>query len=252
MDGLSASDVALLSGGYGNERNSGFMGDDMWAFLIFALIFGWGGNGFGGFGGRGGGYGTMGLAAEMNGIATRADINEAFALNGINNGIESLKNGQTALQQSLCNDFNSVNTNLMQLGQNMQNCCCTIERGIDGINYNMAKNTCDITGAIKDTNYLMSNGFNSIIQNTHNDTDRILAKLDQMETARLQEKNQALRDENQTLKFQISQTAQNGYIDAIGNSIVARLQQPTPVPSYTVPAPYPYSSGCGCYNNTCC
>ncbi len=61
-----------------SDRNSGWGGDwGAWIilFLIFGM-FGWGGfRGFGGFGGgfRGG--------AGLQGMATRADINEGFALN---------------------------------------------------------------------------------------------------------------------------------------------------------------------------
>lgn len=63
--------------------------------------------------------------------------------------------------------------------------------------------------------------------------------------------------EIQNLRLAASQSAQNGYIDAIGNSIVARLQQPTPQPAYVVPAPYPYCGNnyncCGGnWNNGCC
>lgn len=60
------------------------------------------------------------------------------------------------------------------------------------------------------------------------------------------ERDSSLQAENQTLRFQASQTAQNGFIDAVGNTIVAQLRQPQPVPAYTVPAPYPYASNCGC------
>ena len=70
-----------------------------------------------------------------------------------------------------------------------------------------------------------------------------------METARLQEKLAEQQAEIQNLRLAASQSAQNGYIDAIGNSIVARLKPPTPQPSYLVPAPYPY---CGNNNNNCC
>ena len=55
--GLSASDVALLSGNNG-RNNDGFGGDGSWAWVLIFLIFafgGWGrnGNGFGGGTGSG-------------------------------------------------------------------------------------------------------------------------------------------------------------------------------------------------------
>lgn len=60
--GMSAADVAVLTGNAGNSRgcNDGFGGEGwgwIWLILIFAIFGGWG-NGFGGFGGNGGGFNT--------------------------------------------------------------------------------------------------------------------------------------------------------------------------------------------------
>lgn len=226
MEGLSASDVALISGGMNDNGRGGFMGDDMWAFLIFALIFGWGGNGWGGFGGGGnrGGFGTMALATDLNGIATRSDISEAFALNGLNNGIDNLASGQTAIQQALCNGFAGVNTNLMQLGFNLQDCCCQTQRSIDGVNYNMAKNTCDITNAIKDSTQTIVNLFT-------------------------QEKIASLQTELQSAQLALQNNAQT-------RTIIEALSTPAPKPAYITASPYqsafmfnPY--GFGGWNNSC-
>ena len=87
----------------------------------------------------------------------------------------------------------------------------------------------------------MATNTNNIIQSSHNDTDRVIAKLDSMENARQQEKIAALQLENQGLKFQASQSAQNAFIN------------PMPVPAFQVPAPYPYNNcGCGCGNGFGC
>ena len=78
--------------GSDNKNGGGFFGGDgIWGFLLFALIFG---GGYGGFGGFGGGYG-------LQGMVTRADINEGFALNNITGGIHSLERG-------LCDGFYNV------------------------------------------------------------------------------------------------------------------------------------------------
>ena len=77
--GLSASDVAVLSGA-NNRNNDGFGGDGwgwIWILLIFGIFGGWG------FGGFGGGFGGGASNPGLQGLATRADINEGFALNGI-------------------------------------------------------------------------------------------------------------------------------------------------------------------------
>lgn len=83
-DGLTASDVAVLTGGTG--KNDGFGGDwGAWIilFLIFGM-FGWGG--FGGWGGNGGGANSP----AFQGYATRADIDAALSTQGIENGIQNL------------------------------------------------------------------------------------------------------------------------------------------------------------------
>ena len=74
---------------YGNG-NGGMWGGDWGAWIILFLIFGM--FGWGGYGGFGGGNGVNGPGFQ--GFATRADINEGFALNG-------LQNGQTSWQRRL-------------------------------------------------------------------------------------------------------------------------------------------------------
>ena len=111
-DGLTASDVAVLTGGTG--KNDGFGGDwGAWIilFLIFGM-FGWGG--FGGWGGNGGGANSP----AFQGYATRADIDAALSTQGIENGIQNLS-GQ------LCNGLAGVNANLSNLcgfWENLWNC----------------------------------------------------------------------------------------------------------------------------------
>lgn len=237
----------------GNCNGNGMFGDQgWWVIIIFALLFGWGGNG-NGFGNNGGG----GVIPAVGGMATRSDIMDGFALNDLQRGVSSISqgicdstyalnnsitNGFSNTNMALCNGFNGVERSFNQLGYQMQDCCCQTARAIDGVNYNMATNFCNVQNSA-------NNNTRDIIQSTHNDTDRIIAQLNAMEATRQQEKIQALQSENQTLKFQASQSAQNGFIDAVGNSVVAQLRQPTPVPAYTVPAPYPYAAGCGC--NSC-
>lgn len=96
-----------------------------------------------------------------------------------------------------------------------------------------------------DTRNTIQTATRDILDNNNSNTRAILDFL-------TQDKISTLQAENQTLRFQASQTSQNGFIDAVGNSIVAQLRQPQPVPAYTVPAPYPYASNCGCGCNTGC
>ena len=106
-------------------------------------------------------------------------------------------------------------------------------------------------------NYLLQTEPSAAIQGTARDIiDNQNANYRGLMDFMVQSKMDALQAENQSLKLAASQAAQNGYIDAIANSVVARLQQPQPVPSYQVPAPYPYcvpqNGGCDCGGNRCC
>lgn len=78
-----------------------------------------------------------------------------------------------------------------------------------------------------------------------------------MEATRQQEKIDALRAENQSLKFAASQASQNAFITANQEAQTAELIRriaPTAVPAYVVPNPncgcgYGYGGygyGCGC------
>ena len=105
----SENDFALgYAMGQDNSNGGGFgFGNDGWGgllgLIVVAGLFGWGG--MGGWGGGFGGYGGAG-GAGFQGMATRADINEAFALDNITGGIRSLQQGCTA--ETLCDDFDSL------------------------------------------------------------------------------------------------------------------------------------------------
>ncbi len=93
---------------YGNG-NGGMWGGDWGAWIILFLIFGM--FGWGGYGGFGGGNGVNGPGFQ--GYATRADINEGFALNG-------LQNGQTSIRDAVSNGFHGVDNAICTLGYQTQ------------------------------------------------------------------------------------------------------------------------------------
>ena len=272
------------SNGGGNCNNGfgGMWGEGIWAVIILGMIFGWG---RGGGGGLGGGEGINSPAGQ--GALTRGDLCAEFNFNNLDNAVRGV-------QQGLCDGFYAQNTTLMNgfhgvdnavcslgyqtqqgfstLAAQMAQCCCDTQRAIDGVNFStlqgfnglqnqIASCCCDTQRQIErgfcDVGYNMATNTNNIIQSTHNDTDRVIARLDAMENARQAEKIAALQAENQTLKFQASQNAQNAFITANQEAQTAELIRriaPTPVPSYAVPAPYPYcggwNNGCGC--GSCC
>lgn len=223
----------------GNSGFGGWGGD--WAswiilFLIFGMFGGWGYGGFGG--GFGGGNGVNGPGFQ--GYATRADINEGFALNGLQNGQTSIRdavtNGFHGVDQAVCNLGYQTQAGFNSLGAQIAQCCCDTQRSIDGVNYNMATQACDTRNTIQ-------NSTRDIIDNANANSRAILDFL-------TQDKIATLTAENQSLKFQASQSAQNSYLAAMSDAQTAELIRrinPSPVPAYQVPNPY---TGC-CGYNTC-
>ena len=195
-NGYSLADIAAATGN--NRDNDSGWGDGgaWWIIILFLFVFcGWG-NGFGG--GLGGGNGAN--SPGLQGLATRADINEGFALNGIERGIQgiqqgicdstyalnnSIQQGFSSNQLQLCNGFNGVERSFNQLGYQMQDCCCQTQRAIDGVNYNMAKNTCDVQNTIQNTT-------RDILESNNSNTRAILDFLTNDKIATLQSENQSL------------------------------------------------------------
>ena len=218
-----------MDAGVGNRSGGdGFWGGDgVWGFLILALLFGGRGLGFGGGGFGGGG-----------GCGCETAVSTGFALNGLENGIRGI-------QQGLCDVFYAVNTGLLTgfngIQSQLASCCCETQRGIDGVKYEMATGLCGLNNTI--------NGVaRDLMENQNAGVRSILDFL-------TQDKISSLQAENQALKFQASQSAQNAYITASQEAQTAELIRriaPMPVPSYAVPAPSPYcgsgysTGGCGC------
>lgn len=233
MDGnYTLSDIAAVTDG--NRNNGGMFGGDWSAWIILFLLFGmfgggWG-NGFGGFGGGGAGF---------QGYATRADINEGFALNNLQSGITAIQQGLCdttyALNNSISNGFNSVS-------RQMADCCCTTQRAIDGVNYNMAKGFCDLGNVV-------NNSTRDILENNNTNTRAILDFL-------TNDKIATLTAENQSLKLSASQTNQNAVLmaamDANKAEILRRTGAECPTPAYVVQPPTPVRfpwNDCGCGGN---
>ncbi len=269
-------------GSNGNNNGNGMWGENGLLFIIvLALLFGWGNNGWGNNGNGNGGYGAGGAVPYVinTSAGTDSEIQRGFnqqavtgKLDGITQGIcdgfyamnTSIMNAQSGIQNSLCNGFNNVNTAMLQgfngvergfcnLSSQLSSCCCDIERGIDGVNYNNAMQT----NALQNT---MCNNTRDIIESQNSGTRAVLDKLSQIEYNNLNDKYQAALSENQSLKFQASQTAQNAYIAANQSAqtaeLIRRLGADCPIPAYVVPNPNccygnPVGVNYGNYGNNC-
>jgi hypothetical protein len=217
-----------MCGGY----NNGMFGGDMWSWwIIILLLFGWGNNGYGfggGFGGFGGGCGSP--------CATPADVRSAVdqqtLISKLDNQTYGLADSTYALNNAITNGFHGVDNALCNLGYNVQ-------AGFNGISHQISECCCDTRSAIADVKYANEKNTSDIIRAGQDNTRAILDFL-------TQDKISTLTAENQALKFQASQTAQNAFItanqDAQTAELIRRLSTPCPVPAYVVPNP-----NC-CYN----
>lgn len=247
--------VMPATGGYADGAGWGD-GGWLWIIVVFALLFGWGNNGFGNGFGNGGGYAAT--------VATQADIQRGFdtqnivgKLDGINNGLcdgfyaqnTALMNGFHGVDNAICNlgyqtqqGFNTTNVALMQ-GQNalqaqLADCCCQNREAISQVRFDMAQDTC----ALQNT---MNTNTRDIIESQNAGTRAILDYL-------CNEKISTLQAENNDLRRAASQERQSALLTT---AMSAQAQQiinavnPAPIPAYQVPNPNVYygcGNGCGC------
>lgn len=109
----------------------GFLeGNGIIILILFFLMFG----GFGGL-----------SNASAQGALTRAELHEGLETKGIQDSIRGVQqglcdgfyannttmlNGFNGIEKDLCNGFAGINSNINQLGYNMQNCCCELKQAI--------------------------------------------------------------------------------------------------------------------------
>lgn len=263
MFNSNCASVPLVASIDGNNGNGMFGGDGWWAIIIFALIFGWGGNGFGGgfcggFGGNRGGF--------VEPCATQADVRAAVdqqtLISKLDQQTYGLADSTYALNNAITSGFHGVDNAICNLGYNVQSgfnslghqisdCCCTTQRSIDNVRYDMATQACD-------TRNLIQNTTRDIIDNANANNRALLDFL-------VNDKISTLQAENQSLKFKASQAEQNAFITANQQAqtaeLIRRLGADCPQPAYVVQPPQPvtfptnccggvsyanFGGGCGC------
>ena len=247
--GLTASDVALLSGRNGN--NDGFGDNGSWwviIFLIFAFM-GWGrgNNGFGG----GNGSGAIDNYVLASDFATiQRQLSDGFGdLTAQSRYIQNgLCDGFYAMNTSLLNGFAGTNNAIMTNGYETRNaiqgvssqlasCCCDIREGIQGVNYNLATNTCSLQNTMNMNTRDIVDTVNANYRALH---DEIVANKLEMKNDRIAEQ----QNEINALRLSASQAKQNAYL-------INELK-PCPNPAYIVPNPNCcYNYGVTNYGNCC-
>ena len=254
-EGLSAADVAAVTGngGFGN----GFGGDGAWWLLVlflFAFNGNWG-NGWGNNGGNGSGY-------------VVSDVQRGFDQNAIMSGLSgiqsSLTSGFVDTASALCNGFAGVNgaiangfaqaeiaANARQIADMNQNfalqsqfadCCCENRLASADLKYTIATENCADRTALNE-------GIRDILTNQNAGIQRIL---DTMCQDKIDSKNERIADLERQLtmaNLAASQGAQTAQILANNEAQTNALEQylaPVPRPAYIVQNP----NGCNC--NTGC
>lgn len=135
MDNMSPADVYAMTRN-NDSYGDGAFGGGGWFMWIFALLLlpMMTGNGF--FGGRGGQP------------VTEAGLCDAMNFNNLENAVGRLSDNQAAIARQTDNAICQLGYSALQQTNETQrqlaDCCCTIQRGIDGVNYNGAMNTAAI------------------------------------------------------------------------------------------------------------
>ena len=252
-EGLSAADVAAVTGngGFGN----GFGGDGAW-WLLVLFLFAFNGNWGNGYGNGNGGTNYV-----------VSDVQRGFDQNAVMSGLSgiqsSLTSGFVDTASALCNGFAGVNgaiangfaqaeiaANARQMADMNQNfalqsqfadCCCENRLASADLKYTIATENCADRTALNE-------GIRDILTNQNAGIQRIL---DTMCQDKIDAKNERIADLERQLtmaNLAASQGAQTAQILANNDAQTNTLEQylaPVPRPAYIVQNP----NGCGC--NSC-
>lgn len=227
------------------ENEDGSSGNGSWWIWVILLFFVWGGWGGNGFGNRSGEASQ--LASQLN---TDANTNLLMhAINGNKEAISSLANTLNCDINSVQSALNTINTSVSQIACDTKLSGAQVINAIQSGNASLASQLasccCDVRNAITTQGYesqlAIVNQTNTLTNNTNTQFNILGAKIDaqtqiindkfcQLEMREMQNKIDALRQENNQLALAASQQAQTA-------NIVSQLRTPAPTPAYVVPNP---------------
>ena len=243
-NGLSAADVAAVTGGNGGFGNWGDGSFWIIVLFLFALMGGW----------NNGGYGAGGAMPYVVNNDVQRGFDQSAVMSGItglsgniSNGFANAEisrcNGQTNLLQTMAANQAAIMQGFNTLGSSFQNCCC--ENRL----------------ATADLKYTIANEAAATRANTDIKVQAVMDKLCQLEMdgikqnyenriAGMQSEIDSLRASLNNANGQASQNAQTAQIIANNEAQTVALERylaPTPQPAYVVPNP----NCCGNYNYNC-
>lgn len=207
-NGLSAADIAAVTGGNNGGNFGGGWGSMIWLFAIIALMGGWG-NGFGG-------GNNFANAIGYENLATSSEVQRGFdnqnqmanqreILAAVNAGTAQVVattnqakydniNVAKDIQTALTAQIGDVKTNQMQLLANQNDCCCSTKMLISEVGNN-------IVSQIAQARYENAINTNAINANTTAQTQRIIDMMtsnqiqdlrDQLQASQLREQLQGV------------------------------------------------------------
>lgn len=192
-NGLSASDVALLSGNNDGFGGSGW-GGMIWLFAILAMMNG----GFGGFGGGGyrpqyatqdfvqNGMNFSDLQDQNRDLMTAITNGTAQAVAATNQAKYDNINVEKDIQAALTAQIGDVRTNQMTLMANQNDCCCSTKSLISEVGNN-------IINAISQNRYEAAMNTASINNTTNAGVQKILDAITGNRMAEMQNQINALQ-----------------------------------------------------------
>lgn len=262
--------------------NNGYRNQDMWGgagmwWIWILLLFGWGRNGFGGWGGYGNGEccnnGCNNCAAlpwALNSDTGRELLMQAIQGNGdaIRQLASTLNCDVKSIETNLCNIqsliqgvgnqvgltsqqvINSIQNIGCTIGNQINQCCCTLQSAIERQGYEGRIATIQQTDEIKSD---AASKFTTLSAKIDAQTVLLNDKFCQLEKRELQNKIDTLRQEKTTLENSaLLQTQTRTLIDQL---------QPCAKPAYFVPNPnccygfpyfgYGYGANYGVYGSNC-
>jgi hypothetical protein len=240
--GLSAADIAAVTGNHGCSNGWGFGGDwmSLLVLFLFASMFGYGG--YGGFGGGFGGNGRFCNEPCATQSDVRAAVDQQTLISKLDQQTYGLADSTYALNNAISNGFHGVSDGINGISHQLSDCCCStqrlIERGFADTNYNMATQACETRNTIQ-------NSTRDIIDATNANYRGLMDFL-------VQEKLSAKDMMIAQLQNQVSQSQQNAVLmaamDANKAEILRRTGSECPTAAYLVQPPTPVNfpvNGCG-------
>ena len=249
--GLSAADIAAVTGNNGGFGSWG--GDGAW-WLIILFLFIFNGNwGNGSWGGNGGTYSEVQRGFDQSAIMGGLSGIQSSVTNGFVDTASALCNGFAGVNASIANGFAQaeIANNARQIADMQTNfglqsqlaqCCCDNRLASADLKYTIATENCADRTALSDA-------LRDVLESQNAGVQRIL---DTMCQDKIDAKNERIADLERQLtmaNLAASQGAQTAMIIANNEAQTSALEQylaPVPRPAYIVQNP----NGCNC-NSTC-